>query len=178
MPSNEKSKLSSLEFEQIFRSNYRPLFYIGYQMSENRALTKDVIQNLFLDFWEKRERLEEVQNWNAYLRKSMHRKMIEALKKEKRRSTSASLDKASIQPSYEALLIKGQSEQKKKQQLENAIRNLPAAQKRALDLKYKEGLSYDEIAELTGKTKQTIYNQIFAAIQKLKDALLILLYWF
>jgi RNA polymerase sigma-70 factor (ECF subfamily) len=178
MRSNNESKLSSSEFEQVFRSNYRVLFHLGYQISKDRELTKDVIQTLFLEFWDKRERLVGVENWEAYLRRSMHRKMIEVLKKEARQYKTQSHIEDEFQPSYEAILIKVQSEEKAKERLENAINDLPEAQREAIDLRFKEGLSYDEIATLTGKTKQTIYNQIFSAIQKLKDTLTFILFCF
>ena len=178
MRDTNESKLSPSQFEQVFRSNYRLLFHYGYQISNDRELTKDVIQILFLEFWDKRDRLVGEENWEAYLRRTMHRKMIEVLKKEARQYKNQVNTEAEFQPSYEAILIKVQSEEKAKERLENAIKDLPEAQREAIDLRFKEGLSYDEMAALTGKTKQTIYNQIFSAIQKLKDTLTFILFYF
>ena len=85
--------------------------------------------------------------------------------------TAKNQEQALSVPSYETLLINFQIEKTHKQQLEAAINTLPNQQKEALSLRFKEGLDYEEIAVSTGKSPQTIYNQIHSAIQKLRKAL-------
>jgi len=141
----------------------------------DKELTKDVIQNLFIDIWEKRDRILKVYSWNAYLRKSLYRKMLHALKKNKITQTNVTVDNLPITtPSYEDLLINMQSEEAQTSKLIKAINQLPEEEQKVIKLRFFEELSYEDIAQKTGKTKRTIYNQIFSAIKKLKKFYLFL----
>ena len=162
-------------FEALFRSNYGLLFSLGFRMSADAALTKDVIQSLFLELWEKRHQINAVMHWKAYLRKSFYRKMLLALKK--RQLLPAELPDNILElstPSYEQLLVNFQIEQSRQHDVQQAMDQLPTKEREMLQLRFKEGLSYEEIAENTGKSKQTVYNQIYTAIKKLKGSLLMI----
>lgn len=145
---------------------------MGFKMSADRALTKDAIQTLFLELWEKRHQTNEVTHWNAYLRKSLYRKILVELKKKKSLTQDISDHNYSFfTPSYEELLIHSQTTQSQKDKLKSALKQLPLEERKVLNLRFFEGLSYEEIAENTGKSKQTVYNQIFSAISKLRKTL-------
>ena len=66
--------------------------------------------------------------------------------------------------------LKKQQEQEQKQ-IEKAFEILPTQQKEMLELRFLQGFSYQEIANNTGKSRQTIYNQIHTAIKKLRKIL-------
>lgn len=147
------------------------LFALGYQMCKDREFTKDVIQLLFVDLWEKRNQLGKVEHWNAYLRKSFYRKMLAELKKRKQTFDIADQFAEPSVPSYENLLINLQSKIDQQRQLHDALENLPEQQRKMIQARFIQGMSYDEIAEETGKSKQTVYNQIFTAVKKLRNLL-------
>jgi len=174
MDTKKKSVLDKREFENLFLSHYQSLFSMGFKMSGRRELTKDCIQSLFLELWENRGRLSEVEHWNAYLKKSLYRKIASELKKPlvNTKELNSSFSKHS-DPSYEELLINFQNNESKRKDLHAALNNLPEKERKVLRSRFYEGMSYDEIAETTGKSKQTVYNQIFSAVKRLKKALLL-----
>lgn len=55
--------------------------------------------------------------------------------------------------------------------LRNALKHLPPAQRRALELAYFDGMSQNEIAQRTGSPLGTIKSRIRAALQSLKRTL-------
>lgn len=55
--------------------------------------------------------------------------------------------------------------------LSEAIDDLPPSDREVIELLYFEGLSFDEIAERTGKKANALYQYHFRALQKLHDAL-------
>ena len=58
-------------FLAIYHNHYHPLFYYGFTLTADRELTKDCIQELFLDIWNKRPTLnKEVDNIQSYLLES------------------------------------------------------------------------------------------------------------
>lgn len=158
-----------LDFERFFITHYKMLFSVGYQLSADKELTKDLLQSFFLELWESRFQSQHIQYLEAYLKKAFHRKMIKAL--QKRSKTNYRINENQVDlvvPSYETLLVNFQENHNRKIQLEQAIDNLPPQQKEALSLRFKNGLDYKEIAQTTGKSQQTIYNQIHQAILKLR----------
>lgn len=173
MDTNE-SNLDEKKLEAIFHSNYASLFVLGFKMSKDRSLTKDLIQSLFMELWEKRTQLKQVEHWNAYLRKSLYRKMIAALQQQKKQLTflnNPTPNTPLYTPSYENLLIESQIEITRHHQLQSALQQLPEQERKVLELRFFKDLTYDEIASNTGKSKQTVYNQVFSAISKLRKML-------
>ncbi len=166
------NNLYQQEFEQLFMQHFPSLLTYGFHLSSDRDLTKDMIQSLFLELWEKRPPLHSVAHWNAYLKKALHRKIVQELKRKNR--TNHTLDttlSVLAEPSYEQLLINFQTESDRKAKVQNALQNLPLIEKEMLEARFKNGRSYEEIAAQTGKSKQTVYNQIYNAIKKLRKTL-------
>ncbi len=160
-----------LDFERFFMTHYKVLFGLGYRLCGDKELTKDLLQSFFLQLWENRFQSQNIQYLEAYLKKAFHRKVVKTLQKNTANQLALKNQSNSLSvPSYESLLINLQTEKKQKIQLETAINKLPNQQKEILSLRFKEGLDYAEIATSTGKSQQTIYNQIHSAIQKLRKS--------
>ncbi len=162
------------QFNELFRTQYTSLFSLGYSICQQRELTKDVIQSVFLILWKKRDELDHVLDLPAYLRKTLVREMMRNLKANRRQQKHLRAQDLNFAvDSPETLLIHQQERLQRDQELSAAIEGLPEQQQQMLRLRFQKGLSYEEIAELTGKSKQTVYNQIYTAIKKLKQTLLL-----
>lgn len=160
-----------LDFERFFITHYKVLFNVGYRLCADKELTKDLLQSFFLELWESRFQSQNIQYLEAYLKKAFHRKVVKSIQKNKDNEIKLKNQEYLYSvPSYEDLLINSQTEKTQKKQLETAINNLPIQQKEALSLRFKEGLDYEEIAVSTGKSRQTIYNQIHSAIHQLRKS--------
>lgn len=171
MHQNKKPHTDSYqqEFEQLFTQHFPSLFTHGFHLSADRDLTKDMIQSLFLELWEKRPPINSVAHWNAYLKKSLHRKIVKELQRKQQIIHPSDLNQLHLsEPSYEELLINFQKVSIRQQKVEIALQDLPVIEKEMLEARFKEGKSYAEIAEQTGKSKQTVYNQVYTAIKKLR----------
>ncbi|MEN0045644.1 MAG: sigma-70 family RNA polymerase sigma factor [Bacteroidota bacterium] len=159
-------------FEQLFKTFYTILFSIGYRMCANAELVKDTLQSFFLYLWEKRFQIKNVENLEAYLKIAFRRKMQEVLKKQRKQLQQIqSIPLEDSTPSYETLLIHFQQTTEEQNQLKKVLESLPPQQKKVLEWRFLEGLSYDEIAIKTGRSRQTIYNQVHGAIKKIRIAL-------
>lgn len=156
-------------FGMFFRQHQPALFAYGFRRSADRVLTNDLIQELFLRLWEKQVDLDGVTNWEAYLRTALQRDLVRALRQRARTQTAASPNPA--QPDYETLLIEWQTETEQRERLRAALAELPPAQRAALTARFFEAASYDDIAARNGRSRQTVYNQVHQALQKLRAAL-------
>ncbi len=165
-------------FLSIYHNHYRALFYYGFSLTADRELTKDCIQELFLDIWNTRPTLnKEVENIQSYLFTWLRRKISRTqsrLLKEKSYEQSREVNETK-EFSYEELLIAFQQTEEKKEQLSRALETLTKKQLEIIRLKFFENLSYAAISEKTSLSTRTVYNLIYEAISRLRESMAILL---
>ncbi len=158
-------------FDRIFEKHFAPLLIFGLTIRNDKALVKDIIQEVFLEVWDKRRKLPAIQHHRAYLQQILKRKLLKRLRSDGVKPHEDAL--FSTSPSYESLLIQQQEDQERQKQLELALNKLTQKQREMIQLRFFEGLSYEQIADKTATQKRTVYNQIHRAIKSLKDTLLI-----
>lgn len=158
----------------LYQSHYQALFCYGFSLSADRELTKDCIQELFLEIWKTRSSLnKEVKNVRSYLFTWLRRKIgreCARLAKEKVADELAE-DYPFLQLSYEELLIAFQQSEEKKERLRAALKKLTKKQMEIIKLKFFENLSYRTIAAQTSLTPRTVYNLIYEAIRHLRESM-------
>jgi RNA polymerase sigma-70 factor (ECF subfamily) len=159
-------------FLKIYKEYYTALFHYGLSLTNDRELTKDCIQELFLDVWNTRSSIKKnVENARCYLctwlrRKiNRHRNRVEKIQPVSFTSVIAD----PVEMSYEELLVAHQLTEEKKVRLNRAISKLTKKQIEIIRLKYFENLGYAAIAEKTSLTTRTIYNIIYEAIHILRE---------
>ena len=157
---------------QLFISTYSGLFQYGYRIIQNEALVKDMIQELFLNIWNKRNEISEAISVKSYLCVSLRRVLLRKIKRQRNRSRRE-FDYISTYKeetlNVEELIDKAEMEYQKKQRLMEALLSLTDKQKEAVYLKYFDGLSNNEISEVMNVNKQSVYNHISNAIRKMQN---------
>jgi RNA polymerase sigma factor (sigma-70 family) len=157
-------------FLTIYQNNYQALFCYGFSITTDKELTKDCIQELFLDIWKTRSILnKDVSNVRSYLFTWLRRKITTALSRlAKAKSMALMQDAGLTQSCYEELLVAFQQSEEKKEQLRNALNKLTKKQLEIVKLKFFENLSYAEIAVKTSLAPRTVYNLVYEAIRHLR----------
>jgi RNA polymerase sigma factor (sigma-70 family) len=155
----------------IYQNNYQALFCYGFSITTDKELTKDCIQELFLDIWKTRGTLNKnVSNVRSYLFTWLRRKISSALTRLAKAKFTASMQDAGLtQSCYEELLVAFQQSEEKKEQLRNALNKLTKKQLEIIRLKFFENLSYAEIAAKTSLAPRTVYNLVYEAIRHLRE---------
>jgi RNA polymerase sigma-70 factor (ECF subfamily) len=162
----DKNSLSDL-----FRQSYPWLFNYGYKIVPNEAFIKDAIQDLFLRLWEKRASINEANSVRAYLFSSLRRIIFRRLKKkEHRMERNHRYQKNMFEKVYnvEELMIHVETDRARKNKAELALESLSKRQKEAIYLKFYDGLSNNEIAEVMNINVQSVYNHISEAIHEMQ----------
>jgi RNA polymerase sigma factor (sigma-70 family) len=165
-------------FLTLYQSHYQALFCYGFSLSTDRELTKDCIQELFLEIWKTRSTLnKEVKNVRSYLFTWLRRKISRELSRLAKEKLSDELNEEFpfIQSSYEELLIAFQQSEEKKEQLRAALKKLTKKQLEIVKLKFFENLSYRTIAAQTSLTPRTVYNLVYEAIRHLRESMKLVL---
>jgi RNA polymerase sigma-70 factor (ECF subfamily) len=163
-------------FLALYKSHYQALFSYGITLTANRELTKDCLQELFLEIWYKQSSLnKEIKNVRSYLFTWLRRKLFRelALLSGKIFTDEMIGSFATKELGYEELLIAVQQSEEKKEQLSNALKKLTKKQLEIVRMKFFENLSYAEIAARTSLAPRTVYNLIYEAIRLLRENMML-----
>ncbi len=158
-------------FLALYKKYYHTLLFIGLKEMKDAHLVKDIIQQLFLYLWEKRETIQDARDVKSYLITSFLRKLTADWKKNKQSGLLEvvwSSYPEDPQPNPEEKLIRKDEQSHLFQLLMERINELPNRQKELIILKFYEGLSYQEIVQRTGLSHRTVYNKIHEGLKKLK----------
>ncbi|WP_420149459.1 RNA polymerase sigma factor [Spirosoma sp.] len=148
---------------------YAPLLYnYGYKIAQNRQITEDCLQDLFLTILETRERLGRTDSIKFYLMRALRRDIVRKLTSEQRFDGDLDTLDFTIEFHYEPTWLDAQISQEQSTLLLQELNSLPARQKEALFLKYFDNLSYEEIAGVMGIEQTSAYKIIYKAIASLQ----------
>jgi RNA polymerase sigma factor (sigma-70 family) len=153
----------------LFYRHYHHLFDNGNRIARDEDITKDCIQELFVEIWNQRARLMDVRSVLPYLLTCLRRRIIKMCKRQSRFGLRIpSKYSFEIIFSHEDFLVNEQLSAEQAVRLQRAINLLPKRQREILYLKYYNDLSYEEIIKLLGTSYQTLRNQLHSAVKLLR----------
>lgn len=173
-------------FAEIYERFAKILYNYAYKLTHDPQLAQDAVQELFVEIWEARERLGATNSIRFYLYRSLRRKIHRSYQTEWRADLSALQDHevpdALLWPSIEDMTITEESLEANVKWLRSQLEQLSAREYEALQLRFYDGLDYDQIADILQINDQSARNLITRAIQRLRrnlpDSLLhVLLYY-
>lgn len=158
--------------DYIFEHYVSLLQWYGEKITVNNALVEDSIQELFIELWNKKSLLSSTTSIKFYLFKSLRRRIIKKLQREKwhkgilavRHEAAAEFD-----ISRESSIIEEESHSERTLYIKSLIARLPKRQQEAIYLKFYEDLSPMQIAQVMGLNVPTVYAMIgkaFAVLRK------------
>ncbi len=145
------------------------LFSAATRMTNNRELAKDALQEVFIEIWNYRETLSDVNHIQSYLVKVLRNIVLKKIRKES--LTGYSLVPESLlssEQSVEEIMITADIDREKRSRLYRALANLTSRQKLILELRFNEGLSYEQIADRLSMNYQSVNNLAFRTIHSLR----------
>ncbi len=160
-------------FKAIYQTEVQYLYNYGRKVFKDSVRTQDAIHDLFVELWDRRDRLGETDCIRKYLTVSMRRKLIATLKKE--RKLEGDMDGV-ILPfestlSIEDFLIQREISEEQSSKLKTAYQTLSNRQKEVLYMRYYQGMNYEQIAEAVGIKYQSIRNLASAAVRGLRTSM-------
>lgn len=160
-------------FGIIYGLFYNKLLRYGNIILSDNKVVEDAIQDLFVWILQNPQSIQKVNNFEVYLFQSLKKNLIAHIKTNGRHKTILhhlfyKKEAILFQHSIEHKLIQEESLAYNKNWVKQKIDNLPARQKEILFLRYYEGLSYDEIAEITSLSNQIIRNYVARALKQIR----------
>ncbi|MBS1605236.1 MAG: sigma-70 family RNA polymerase sigma factor [Bacteroidetes bacterium] len=161
-------------FFSLYNNIYFHLVRWGLKITADDELVKDCVTQLFFQLWDKRHRLNPVDNVRAYLFTSLRRMLIEQLgrySKVDAAITQLADEEVLNELSYEEIIVGVQRDEELRQKLHRALQQLSPRQIELIRLVFFEGLTYEEVAARTSQSIKTAYNTIYNAMQVLRRLL-------
>lgn len=165
-------------FTELYE-RYQGLLYIyACKIMKDEELAEDVIQELFIALWDKRETIDVKKSFSSYLYSAVRFRFFDLLDKQKVRADYAQ--------SFQLFLDKGEyqtdnyvAEKELAAIIEKEINSLPEKMREVLLLSRRENLTNKEIAERLNISEKTVKNQLSSALKvlRVKLGLLGLLYF-
>jgi RNA polymerase sigma factor (sigma-70 family) len=154
------------DFAALYQRHAKDLFHYGYKLSSDTDIVQDAIQDLFIEIWSRRINATVVTQIKFYLFKALRYKLIRILKKQSIRLKDHEKDVIDDSAGADWAIPDLQSEQIEK--LQHCIQQLPIRQQEALNLKYYQNFSSDEIARIMEINYQSVSNLLFKALETLR----------
>ena len=154
--------------EHLFKSHYSPLCRTVYKIVRSQQVAEDIVQEVFLKLWNKREELEINVSLKSYLFRSAintslnfigQSKKLEFLEEEDLNVLSHN----DVENNYDFL--------ETEKNIKEAIDTLPPACRSVFILSRFEELSYKEIADTLQISVKTVENQMGKALKVLREKL-------
>jgi RNA polymerase sigma factor (sigma-70 family) len=160
-------------FAAIYQQHSVSLIAYGMKLCHDPDLLKDQIQELFVELWHSRENLSLTNSVKFYLLKALRYKLI---RQEKNNATRVGMDWRSVALSgkyreepVETSLIEKEIHESQMALLRKAIKGLSLRQQEIIQLRFFQGLSNEQIAELMNMNYQSVSNLLYRALCRLKD---------
>lgn len=173
---NETLQLRSIRagdikaFQTLFEEKYPGLVKLGYQYVADEDVAKDMVQQVFIRFWEKKESLFIENTINGYLRKMVVNECLAFLRTKKRRHDLIQpvLNKPPhLSNDTDTPVLQNELQE----QINGAIETLPEKCGLVFKMSRFESMTYKEIADELNISIKTVENQIGTALKKLRFSL-------
>jgi RNA polymerase sigma-70 factor (family 1) len=152
-------------FAELFRAYKDKLYGILLKMTDSAELTEDIIQDVFLRLWRKREELATIDNFGGYVFRMAQHQAFNAFKRRAREYQYI----ASLQEPVTGAEPETQLQfQEARARLEMAVQQLPPKQKEVFTLSRDKGLKHEEIARELNISPATVNNHLVEALRQLR----------
>jgi RNA polymerase sigma-70 factor (ECF subfamily) len=155
--------------DALLERYWSPLFAYALHRTGSRDLAADIAQDAFCRLWERRSVWVSVGSVRGLLFRLARNTAVSDHRRNRARDRASSgfaelyLERGpSALPAERAEL---------RAALTTAIAQLPARRREVFQLRMLDDLSYDEIAEVMGTSRQTVANQLSRALASLRTAL-------
>lgn len=158
-----------IAFDHIYELYSHKLFSFIFKILKNEAEVDDIVQEVFVKIWESRNKLDDYNFLNSYIFTIAYNNSIDLIRKRVSNNKYLEHLKYSASVNFTPTIISQIEYNELNSQVQELIANLPDRQKQVYLLHREEGLTYPEIAEQLGISKNTVENHMAKALKYLRQ---------
>jgi RNA polymerase sigma-70 factor (family 1) len=158
-------------FSVLFQMFYKRLLNFAFQYVKAKEIAEEIVSDVFIKLWNKREEVAKIENAEAYLFIAVKNASLNYLEKfslfqvcqipESFRSELVNLDNPQKALEWKELLFK----------MDEAISTLPSECQKVFRLSKEEGFKAKEVAEILNISHRTVETQLYRAVRKIDEIL-------
>ncbi len=162
-----------LAFEEIFDRHAGAAFSLAYRMCGRRATAEDIVQETFLSLWRRGGRFDRTRgSVRSWVLRAVRNKAIDSFRHEHIKTGRDVNDDNAVAALAEREQTDLEVERRDDaRQVQGALEQLPADQRRVLELAYFGGFTHTEIAEMPELPAGTVKGRMRLGLTRLRLSL-------
>lgn len=155
-------------FSRLFDHYYVPMCFFAVKFLNDLDISRSVVQQVFVDLWIKREKLNVEHSVKSYLFQCVRNRSIDYLRQQKSNiQISESTEEMLTAPFYDMI-----EESEMYSHVNTTINQLPEKCREIFILCRQDGLKYSEIARKLNISVKTVEMQMGIALKKIRSSLI------
>lgn len=161
----ERDKIA---FAELYRRHWDAMYLHAFRLIQDEEIAKDVIQDVFVVFWEKASEIGSIRNPKAYLYTSLRNRMLSLIRRDK---VSQHFQKILIDKleDFDERLVERIDAKDLVRLIDLEIKKFPPRMREVFELSRQSFLSNKEIAEQLGLSEDAVKKHIQRAILLLRS---------
>ncbi|CAG5016940.1 hypothetical protein DYBT9275_05668 [Dyadobacter sp. CECT 9275] len=158
-------------FQQIYQLYAKDLISYGSKVTSDVRLIEDSIHDLFIELWQSRSNLSETDSIKFYLFRSLRNKINHAQRKDVFFGFT-NIDNVHARPDNYVIendLIEKERKELLLRRLHKSYGRLSPRQQQAIDLRFRNHFSNEEVARIMGINYQSACKFIYSALKVLRE---------
>lgn len=159
-----------LAYEFLFDEYYNWLCNYVFKLSGNRSLSKDLVQEVMIKFYEGRHKIKVETNLKSYLFTMCHNHFLNYVRGSKKKPDLLDrIEWAAIYESYFEVKVEDDTFESDLKKLEELLDKLPPKCREIFILNKLEKRKYKEIAQDMGLSIKTVESQMSRALRIIRE---------
>jgi len=154
-------------FEEIYRRYWHPLFLHAYHILDDEDEAQDIIQDIFISFWNKPPTDQIHTSLKSYLYVMVRNKVLNHIRKNKISANFIQLLSTKL-TEKDFNTIQDIELKELAELIDKEIDLLPPRMKQVFEMSRKEFLTHKEISERLGTSEETVKKQITNSLKLLR----------
>jgi RNA polymerase sigma-70 factor (family 1) len=152
-------------FEETYTLYWKKLTAFSYTMTQDNDLAQNIVQDVFVDLWERRNDIQ-INAIEPYLFRAVKNQVFKHYQNNK-------FDKTILEDKFEDYVIDhfATIDPELMDLLYSLLDQLPEKRKEVLLMYKMQDMTIDQIADELGISKQTVKNQISSGLKQLREGL-------
>jgi len=156
--------MTKKEFEDIYRQHYAKMYRLARTMLYDADESKDVVSDIFARLL-RGGVMPDSDRMEGYLMTAVRNRCRDVLN---RKSMQERVEKHFLQDSMQSQIVSMNDDDRLERLMQFIESELPPLSQQIFRLRFLSEMSYEEVAQVAGVSKVTVYNHLSQSLQRIK----------
>ena len=162
-------------YTRLIKKYSKILFNYGFRICQDKDFLKDCIQDVFLELWNRRLKINPTQAVKWYLFKAVRLRIFREQSKWNRNETPDENYTFLVEFNIESKMITDLETMELGTRIKQVLNGLPPRQREIMYLRFYENLDFENISQIMEISKQSVHNLLQKAYKNFRAEWVVLL---